>query len=164
MPEPVSVLVLGGSGVFGERACRRLARTPGLRVLLAGRDERKAETAAAAIARDVPSADIQGIGLPADRLEAFLAQSRPSVVLLVAGSGDGPWIPAIPAVLVARKLALGQLPQRGAMACQGLFTLEEFFQEVADLNISARTFKASITDHDLGDDRPSPRLIMPDIP
>lgn len=42
-----------------------------------------------------------------------------------AGAGDGPQIPAIPAVVLARKLADGQLVQRGAMPCMGLFTLDE---------------------------------------
>ena len=42
-----------------------------------------------------------------------------------AGAGDGPQIPAIPAVVVARKLADGELLLRGAMPCMGLFTLDE---------------------------------------
>jgi hypothetical protein len=55
---------------------------------------------------------------------------------LVARSGHGPEIPAIASVLLARKLALGALPERGAMACTGLFSLREFLDEVADLDIS----------------------------
>ena len=58
---------------------------------------------------------------------------------LTAGSGDGPNIPAIPAVLVARKLARGELKARGAMACLDLFSLEEFLAEVADLDITTQT-------------------------
>jgi hypothetical protein len=56
---------------------------------------------------------------------------------LVAGSGHGPFIPAIPSVLVAKRLLDGSLQARGAMPCVGLFTLEEFLAEVADLDISA---------------------------
>jgi saccharopine dehydrogenase-like NADP-dependent oxidoreductase len=44
---------------------------------------------------------------------------------LDAGAGDGPQIPATPAVVLARKLADGALPARGAMPCMGLFTLDE---------------------------------------
>lgn len=44
---------------------------------------------------------------------------------LRAGAGDGPQIPATPAVVLARKLADGSLPATGAMPCMGLFTLDE---------------------------------------
>jgi len=45
---------------------------------------------------------------------------------LVARHGDGPRIPATAAVVLARKLARGELPGSGARACLDLFTLEEF--------------------------------------
>ncbi|HVM79069.1 MAG TPA: saccharopine dehydrogenase NADP-binding domain-containing protein [Stellaceae bacterium] len=54
---------------------------------------------------------------------------------LVAEAGDGPFVPATPAVILARKLAQGRLNARGAMPCLGLFTLEEFRAEIADLAI-----------------------------
>ena len=57
---------------------------------------------------------------------------------LIAGSGHGPYIPATPSVLVAKKLLSGALSARGAMPCLGLFTLHEFFAEVADLDIVSR--------------------------
>jgi saccharopine dehydrogenase-like NADP-dependent oxidoreductase len=44
---------------------------------------------------------------------------------LSAAAGDGPQIPATPAVLLARKFADGSLVVRGAMPCMGLFSLEE---------------------------------------
>lgn len=44
---------------------------------------------------------------------------------LSAAAGDGPQIPATPAVVLARKLAGGELSVRGAMPCMGLFTLSE---------------------------------------
>jgi hypothetical protein len=44
---------------------------------------------------------------------------------LSAAAGDGPQIPATPAVVLARKLADGELPARGALPCMGLFTLDE---------------------------------------
>jgi len=58
---------------------------------------------------------------------------------LVAGSGHGPYIPATPSVIVARKLLSGALAARGAMPCLGLFTLDELLAEVADLDMSAGT-------------------------
>lgn len=54
---------------------------------------------------------------------------------LVAEHGDGPLIPTIPAVILAKKLARNALPLTGATACLELFTLDEFFTEVADLSI-----------------------------
>jgi hypothetical protein len=58
---------------------------------------------------------------------------------LVAGSGHGPYIPPTPAVLLAKRLLSGGLTARGAMPCVGLFTLEEFLAEIADLDIAAGT-------------------------
>jgi hypothetical protein len=49
-----------------------------------------------------------------------------------------PEIPAIPAVILARKLASGRLDIRGAMPCTGLFALDEFRQAVAQLAIGWR--------------------------
>lgn len=54
---------------------------------------------------------------------------------LDAGAGDGPQIPATPAVVLARKLADGALPARGAMPCMGLFTLEEALSALAGFAI-----------------------------
>ncbi len=58
---------------------------------------------------------------------------------LVAGSGHGPYIPAAPSVVVARKLLSGALAVRGAMPCLGFFTLDELLAEIADLDISVGT-------------------------
>ena len=67
------------------------------------------------------------------------ADDRPTRVTwhLVAGSGHGPYIPAIPSVLLARRLLDGTLVARGAMPCMGLFTLDEFLAELADLDVAA---------------------------
>ena len=54
---------------------------------------------------------------------------------LIANEGVGPFIPATPAVILAKRLAAGTLTARGAMPCVGLFSLGDFTQEVADLNI-----------------------------
>lgn len=56
---------------------------------------------------------------------------------IVARDGDGPEIPATAAVVVARKLARGDLPVLGARACMDLFTLDEFLASLAGFAISA---------------------------
>jgi NAD(P)-dependent dehydrogenase (short-subunit alcohol dehydrogenase family) len=54
---------------------------------------------------------------------------------LIAEAGDGPWVPAVPAVILARRLAAGEALRRGAMACLGLITLAEFQAATAHLAI-----------------------------
>ncbi len=54
---------------------------------------------------------------------------------LVAKKGDGPMIPTIPAVILAKKLAHNQLHITGAIPCIECFTLKDFFDEVKDLAI-----------------------------
>lgn len=57
---------------------------------------------------------------------------------LSAAAGDGPQIPATPAVVLARKLVDGQLPQRGAMPCMGLLTLDEMLAALAGFAMETR--------------------------
>ena len=66
-------------------------------------------------------------------------QPLTKVWTLIAGAGDGPFIPGIPAVILAGKLARNQIHERGAMACLDLITLEEFETAVADLDIAFET-------------------------
>jgi saccharopine dehydrogenase-like NADP-dependent oxidoreductase len=54
---------------------------------------------------------------------------------LIARSGHGPYVPAIASVILAKRLIAGTGPAPGAWPCFGLFTLEEFASEVADLDI-----------------------------
>jgi hypothetical protein len=56
---------------------------------------------------------------------------------LVAGRSHGPYIPAIPSVMLVKRLLAGSLAARGAMPCVGIFTLAEFLEEVSDLDIRA---------------------------
>ena len=56
---------------------------------------------------------------------------------LHAAAGDGPQIPAMPAVVLARKKADGTLKTRGAMPCMGLFELQEALAALADYDIRA---------------------------
>lgn len=49
---------------------------------------------------------------------------------IIAKDGDGPQIPCVPAVILAKKLLAGDIKEYGAMACMGLITLEEYMQEL----------------------------------
>lgn len=55
---------------------------------------------------------------------------------LIARSGHGPFIPCMPAILLARKLARGEIDRRGAMPCLDLITLDEYLAALKDLDIS----------------------------
>ncbi|MDX1432023.1 MAG: saccharopine dehydrogenase NADP-binding domain-containing protein [Gammaproteobacteria bacterium] len=55
---------------------------------------------------------------------------------LTALAGTGPEIPCVPATVLARKLARGGFDARGARACLGLVTLDEFDAEVKNRPIS----------------------------
>ena len=54
-------------------------------------------------------------------------------------AATGPTFPATASVLLAKRLLDGTLRTRGAMPCVGLFTLDEFLAEVADLDITTGT-------------------------
>ncbi|MFT3762094.1 MAG: saccharopine dehydrogenase NADP-binding domain-containing protein [Pseudoxanthomonas sp.] len=49
--------------------------------------------------------------------------------------GHGPQFPCTAAIVLARKLARGELPGSGAQACLDLFTLDEFVDALADFGI-----------------------------
>jgi hypothetical protein len=55
---------------------------------------------------------------------------------LIARSGHGPYIPCMPAILLARKLARGELARRGAMPCLDLITLADYLTALEGLDIS----------------------------
>jgi saccharopine dehydrogenase-like NADP-dependent oxidoreductase len=57
---------------------------------------------------------------------------------LTARKGDGPQVPCIPAIVIARKLARGEWLEPGARSCQGMMTLEEFTDATRDLAITWR--------------------------
>ncbi|HSI02801.1 MAG TPA: DUF4166 domain-containing protein, partial [Reyranella sp.] len=48
---------------------------------------------------------------------------------LLAEGGDGPFVPATPAAALVRKLAAGQVAERGATPCMGLLSLAEIEAE-----------------------------------
>ncbi len=56
--------------------------------------------------------------------------------ILTAYENHGPEIPCIPAVIIVKKLLKGELSHSGAVTCNGLVSLSEFQEEVADLRMS----------------------------
>lgn len=54
---------------------------------------------------------------------------------IIAKNADGPQIPAVPAIILARKLVSGQLKMVGATPCVGLISLEEYLAELKTFNI-----------------------------
>lgn len=57
---------------------------------------------------------------------------------LIAQHGDGPHIPATAAVVLARKLAAGNVSATGARACLDLFTLDDYLEALGPLSIQSR--------------------------
>ena len=54
---------------------------------------------------------------------------------IVAPDGDGPQIPCTAAVVIARKLARGDVPLRGALPCLELFSVDEFMAALHGFNV-----------------------------
>ena len=54
---------------------------------------------------------------------------------ILAFNGHGPYIPTVPAVILAYKLALGKTDLVGAKACVGLVTLSEYLDELKAYDI-----------------------------
>lgn len=54
---------------------------------------------------------------------------------LIAEDGDGPYIPCMPAILLAQKLARGELKQRGAIPCVGIISRDEYLAALENLAI-----------------------------
>jgi hypothetical protein len=62
--------------------------------------------------------------------------TRTARFFLIARSGHGPYIPCMPAILLARKLARGELDRAGAMPCVDLIGLDEYLGALEGLDIS----------------------------
>ncbi len=54
---------------------------------------------------------------------------------IIAKDGDGPQIPTIPAIILAKKLVSGELTDTGAKPCVGLVDLEEYMEELKEFAI-----------------------------
>ena len=55
---------------------------------------------------------------------------------LTARSGDGPYIPCMPAILLAKKLANDEITHRGAMPCVGMISRSEYLAALGEMDIS----------------------------
>lgn len=55
---------------------------------------------------------------------------------IIARNGHGPYIPAVPAAVIARKIVLGKLDVIGAMPCLGLVSLDEYLAELDHLDVA----------------------------
>ncbi|MDG9929602.1 MULTISPECIES: saccharopine dehydrogenase NADP-binding domain-containing protein [unclassified Pseudomonas] len=73
------------------------------------------------------------------RLEGVGTDGRPLRLCweLLAEDNDGPNIPCMAAVALARKLAAGTLDARGAMPCLGLLSREDYLAELEGLAITS---------------------------
>lgn len=54
---------------------------------------------------------------------------------LIAEGGDGPFVPAMPAAALVRKLARDEVSERGAMPCVGLLSVAEITGEARQANL-----------------------------
>ena len=59
---------------------------------------------------------------------------------IIGKNGDGPQIPCVPAILLARMLSRGDAPAPGACACVGLIGLEDYLEELKRFDV--KTFNA----------------------
>lgn len=55
---------------------------------------------------------------------------------LTAKSGDGPYIPCMPAILMTKKLIIGEITKFGAFPCMGFIQLDEYLDALSELDIS----------------------------
>lgn len=63
------------------------------------------------------------------------ARQRVERFFILARSGHGPLIPCMPAILLAKRLARGELTERGATPCLDLIDLGEYLKALGDLDI-----------------------------
>jgi len=54
---------------------------------------------------------------------------------IIAKNGDGPQIPTIPTIILAKKLISKELQKTGAMPCVGMVSLEEYLAELKDFDV-----------------------------
>jgi hypothetical protein len=59
---------------------------------------------------------------------------------IIARNGDGPQIPCVPAIVLARKLLSEEPFSRGAYPCAGLISLAEYMDELKPFDIKCLTF------------------------
>ncbi len=59
---------------------------------------------------------------------------------IIAKNGDGPQIPTIPAIILAKKILSNQITARGAMPCVALITLDEYMNELKEVEVQQYCF------------------------
>lgn len=59
---------------------------------------------------------------------------------IVALDGDGPYIPTVPAVILAKRLLAGKAFEAGATPCAGMIALQEYLDELKTFKIKTYTF------------------------
>ena len=59
---------------------------------------------------------------------------------LLARSGDGLYIPCMPAILLAKKLANNEIFETGACPCVGFITRDEYLTALSDMDISWESY------------------------
>lgn len=85
--------------------------------------------------------DVGGMHLRVEGLDAD-GTLRSRLWHLLAIRGDGPYVPTLAAAALVRRLLEGALPQRGAMPCVGLLTLNDFVRETDGLAITMQEARA----------------------
>jgi hypothetical protein len=63
-------------------------------------------------------------------------EPRTERFFIVARSGHGPYIPCMPAIILAKRFARGELPEPGARPCLDLIDLETYLDALSGLDIS----------------------------
>ena len=58
---------------------------------------------------------------------------------IVAKNGDGPQIPCVPAIFIARALARGEKMARGAHPCVGLISREDYARQLSGYRIAMQS-------------------------
>lgn len=65
-----------------------------------------------------------------------MGKNKTQAFELTAKSGDGPYIPCMPAILITKKLVMREINKFGAFPCMGFITLEEYLNALSELDIS----------------------------
>ena len=55
---------------------------------------------------------------------------------MIARSGHGPNIPCMPVILIARRIARGEVPASGARPCLDIIALDEYLAALEGLDIT----------------------------
>ncbi len=58
---------------------------------------------------------------------------------IIAKNGDGPQIPCVPAIILAKKIISGEFTSTGAIPCMGLVDLKDYMEELKEFEIESVT-------------------------